>query len=292
MGFVLKTGKNKQKTIKQKISFRGLSLITDKSCQMTLHPAKKNSGIKFYFKEKYLPALAENIASTNEHTTILSNENYKIIMVEHLMAAIWGMGVDNLIIELNSNFVPARDASSQAYVELLEKAKIIEQNKKRKIIEIKEEIVFKQPQFKNRFAKFKPGNTELIIKSTAPWPDPIGKHTINYKSNPSKFEEEISWARTFLRSPLDLNNLSKWENIRKRYKALPKDPKNSPIITFDNNGFLTPLKEKNEPARHKVLDLIGDLALVGYRIYGKCIINEPGHSFTHKIAKEIRKKTN
>lgn len=290
MRLIIKRGKNKQKTIQKKANFSGVSLITGKIGQMKFIPAQEDTGIRFYLKGEYIPALAENIAPSNTHTTVITNGKRKLLMIEHLMAAVWGMGIDNLVIALGSSFVPAKGASAKAYVELIKKVGIVNQGKKRKVIEIKEEATFKQPPFKNRFAEFKPGEKELTIKSTAPWPKPVGEHTIKYKSNPSNFEKEISWARTFLRSPLDLNDLSKWESIRKKYKVLPKDPKKSPIITFDDQGFITPLRRKDEPARHKVLDLIGDLALVGYRIYGKCIVNEPGHSFSHEIANQLRKK--
>jgi hypothetical protein len=99
---------------------------------------------------------------------------------------------------------------------------------------------------------------------------------------------EYIMGKNIFKISFRFNDLSKWNGIRTVYKALPEDPKDSPIITFTKDKFLTPLKAENEPATHKLVDTLGDLALVGYRIYGDMEIYVPGHKFTHKIAKEIR----
>jgi UDP-3-O-[3-hydroxymyristoyl] N-acetylglucosamine deacetylase len=289
MNLKLKRVGDKQRRIKKNLEFKGFSLLSGEDALMVCKPAPANSGINFIVKGKKVPALIDYIQPAEVHTTILSKNGVKVVTVEHLMAAIWGLGIDNLNIELDSEVVPAQDGSAEAFTKALLEVGVIEQGEGRQVIVFEGETEFRQPEFENRLAKFEPHDGGLKIVSTAPWPGPIGKHTIEFEDKQQSFAKDISWARTFLRSPIDLDNLAKWNGIRSVFKALPEDPHKSPIITFTETEFLTPLKKEDEPARHKVLDFIGDLALVGYRIYGKCTINEPGHRFTHQIAQEIRK---
>jgi len=281
----------KQKTIKKKFSFKGFSLFSGEGVSMTCEPGVENTGIIFCYKNVCIPAVAENIKFVDIHTTAITKDGVDILTIEHLMAAIWGLGIDNLKIILSSNVVPTQDGSAESFVKALLKAKIVDQKEKRQIIIFEKSETITQPEFENRYAKFEPYQ-KLHIECIAPFPQPIGSHTIIFEEDSKTFLEDISWSRTFLRSPIDLNDLTKWNSIRSVFKALPEDPKKSPIITFTEKEFLTPLKKEDEPARHKLLDLIGDLALVGYRIHAKLLITEPGHKFTHLIAQEIRNEIN
>lgn len=288
MKLSIQQSSEKQKTIKQKFDFMGFSLFSGEDVSMICEPSKENTGIVFCYKDVCIPAIAENVKLMDVHTTALTKDGVDILTIEHLMAAIWGLGIDNIKITLSNNVVPTRDGSAEGFVKALLETGVTEQEETRKIIIFEEEVVVTQPEFENRFAKFEPSDS-LVIESSAPFANPIGQHTVSFVDNPESFSEDVSWARTFLRSPIDLNDLTKWNGIRSVFKALPEDPRKSPIVTFTENEFLTPLKKDDEPARHKLLDLIGDLALVGYRIHAKLTINEPGHKFTHLIAQEIRK---
>lgn len=287
MRLKLKQTKEKQRTIKTPFAFKGFSLFSGQDIEMTCEPSKKDSGIVFSYKGQDIPAVAENVKPMDVHTTALTKNGVDVVTIEHLMAAIWGLGIDNLKIVLGDSVIPAQDGSAEAFTKELQKSGVVEQTKKRRVVEVEENFTILQPEFENRFAKFEPSSS-LEIESSAPFPTPIGEHTVTFDGNPETFVSEISWARTFLRSPIDLENLTKWDGIRSVFKALPKDPRKSPIITFTEKEFLTKLKKNDEPARHKMLDLIGDLALIGYRINAKLTINEPGHKFTHLIATEIR----
>lgn len=287
MRLKLKQTKEKQKTIKSSFNFKGFSFFSGQDVEMTCYPASEDTGIVFSYKGQDISAVAENVKLMDVHTTALTKNGVDIVTIEHLMAAIWGLGIDNLKITLSDGIVPAQDGSAEAFTKALQKNGVIEQSKQRKVIEVEEEFTILQPEFENRFAKFEPSDN-LEIESFAPFPSPIGEHTVMFDGKPDTFANEISWARTFLRSSIDLEDLTKWNGIRSVFKALPEDPKKSPIITFTESEFLTKLKKDDEPARHKMLDLIGDLALVGYRINAKLTINEPGHKFTHLIATKIR----
>ena len=258
---------------------------------MVCEPATGDSGIVFIYKDVSIPAISEYVKLMDVHTTALTKDGVDILTIEHFMAAIWGLGIDNLKITLSDNIVPAQDGSAEAFTKALIKAGIVEQTKYRKVIKVIEPFTILQPEFENRFAKFETSD-KLTIEGSAPFPSPIGEHTICFEDNPESFAKDISFARTFLRSPVDLKDLTKWNGIRSVFKALPEDPRKSPIITFTGSEFLTKLKRDDEPARHKMLDFIGDMALIGYRIHAKITINEPGHKFTHLIAQEIRNALN
>lgn len=276
-----------QKTITDKLTFKGYSLFSSPQISMQLLPAKINTGIIFNVNGTKIPALVDFLNPIELHTTSLMKGKTKVVMIEHLLSAIYGLGIDNLEIKLDQEVIPAQDGSAQPFVQAIKKVGIKEQNGYRTVIDVKQKGNFSQSEFKGRKATLSPNSNGLVIELTAPFPAPINTYTVKY-SEGDDFEKNISWARTFLRSPLDLNNQTKWEDIRTVYRALPKNPTKSPIITFTENEFLTPLKAENEPAVHKMLDTIGDLTLVGYRINGYLKINVPGHKFTHKIAKEIR----
>lgn len=278
---------NPQTTIKKAIKFNGYSLFSGELYSMKLEPSEVNTGINFYLYGVCIPALAEYIKQTDIHTTVLSKDGVDVSTVEHLLAAIWGLNIDNLKIVLTNSVIPAQDGSAEPYVKALLKTGVVKQNAFKKVVVISDSCALTQPEFPNRYAKFSP-SPKLHINCIAPFPQPIGEHTIVFEDDKDTFSKDISWARTFLRSPLDLQDLSKWQGIRSVFKSLPEDPRQSPIITFTEKEFLTPLKKNNEPARHKLLDLIGDLALVGYHLHANIEINEPGHKFTHLIAKEIR----
>ena len=289
MGLAIKVLKSKQKqqTIKKKIVFHGQSLFSTENISMELLPADEDFGIRFNINGEIIPATSDYLNTVELHTTSLSNGKESVMMVEHLLAAIYGLGIDNIEIIMTQSIVPAQDGSSQPYAIALNDAGIIEQSKYRNVINTQDIIKFQQPEFDGRKAYLKPLDDSFRLTVIAPFEKPIGTYKVEFQDG-DNFTKDISWARTFLRSPLDLNDLSKWNEIRTVYKALPDDPKDSPIITFTKDKFLTPLKAENEPATHKLLDTLGDLALVGYRIYGHLEIYVPGHKFTHQIAKEIR----
>ncbi|HRI05698.1 MAG TPA: UDP-3-O-acyl-N-acetylglucosamine deacetylase [Candidatus Dojkabacteria bacterium] len=291
MKLSLKESNKSQRTIAKEITFEGQSLFSSTKISMQLLPAEVNTGIVFNVNGTKIPALSDYLNFTELHTTSLTKDDAEVLMVEHLLAAIWGMGIDNIEIKLDQKIIPAQDGSAEPFAQALKEAGITVQGAKRTVVEIHENLYFEQPEFEGRKATLSSNSNGLSIELTAPYPAPINTYTVNYSEN-DDFEKKVSWARTFLRSPLDPTDLTKWNGIRSVYKALPEDPRQSPVITFTESKFLTPLKAENEPAMHKMLDTIGDLALVGYRINGHFKIDVPGHKFTHLIAKEIRSQLN
>ena len=127
----------------------------------------------------------------------------------------------------------------------------------------------------------------LAIDVKIDFPDPIGKMHAEYRSEKTDYLKEISWARSFVASPLDGNG-DKWERIRQIFPILPEDPTESPLITYDKDGYLTPLREPDELAYHKLLDFLGDISLLGCRLSGKIEVHKPGHRFTTETIDKLK----
>jgi len=137
-----------------------------------------------------------------------------------------------------------------------------------------------------RYAIFKPADN-LSISATSVFNNIIGTQSFAHTWSPENYIKDISWARSFLNSPIESNGGEVWDRIRKGLRLLPEDPRQSPVITYTKTESLTPLKDDNEPARHKVLDFYGDISLIGLRIKAGITIYKPGHNFTREIVAAI-----
>lgn len=271
-----------QTTIKNSFSFKGISVISGKNCEAQCFPASANQGIVFRVNNKIIIAFRKNLCGESSHTTTLKLNGIKIKSVEHLLSAFWGMDIDNVIIDISKEGIPFFDFSAEHYAKIIKKAGIIKLRQLRKYIVIKEKIKISFPD-DDRYAIFYPQKDKnFIIKSITDFPSPIGRQTIKFTLNRINFLKNLSWARSFIRTPLDEKG-EKWERIRKLYPILPENPKESPLIVYNKNGYVSVVARKNEPARHKVLDFIGDMSLLQKRIIGKVILFKPGHKFTYKI---------
>lgn len=271
-----------QTTIKNPFSFKGVSVISGKNCEAQCLPTSANQGIVFRVNNKIITASYKNLYGESPHTTTLELNGIKIKSVEHILSAFWGMNIDNVIIDISKEGIPFFDFSAEHYAKIIKKAGIIKLRRLRKYIVIKEKIKISFPD-DDRYAIFYPQKGKnFVIESTTDFPSPIGRQTIKFVSNRNRFLKDISWARSFVRTPLDEKG-EKWNRIRKLYPILPENPKKSPLIVYDKNGYVSAVARKNEPARHKVLDFIGDISLSQKRIIGKAVLFKPGHKFTHKI---------
>ncbi len=279
-----------QKTITDKLSISGRSPYTKEQCKIEISPQDEDSGIIFITPNGVeIASLINNAKSDNDaHTTSLVSENEEIKTVEHLLSAIWGLGVDNAVIKMHTTHLPFLDASAIGYANEIMNTGIRSQSKLRKYIKIINERKFKESPSSERFAILRPSKV-TEIKSTTSFDNIVGTKTVDYKWDENKYLEEISFARTFLRSPLD-DEGKVWDHVKKLFPFIPVDPENSPIIIYNDNKFITPLRSEDEPARHKVLDFIGDISLLGYRLLSEIELNLPGHRFTRQIVREISKE--
>lgn len=298
---------NKQKTIKNEVSLSGVGLHTGNKVTMTFKPAPINNG--YVFKRidlegaPIIEASAEYVINTQRGTN-LEKRGVVINTSEHVLAAMVALDVDNVIIEINAPEPPIMDGSSKFFVEALEKAGIEEQNAKRNEYVVKEIISYKDEASGSEIILM-PSDEYQITTMVDFGTKVLGTQNATLNSM-SDFKTEISDARTFsflheLEMLLD-NNLIKGGDLNNAIVYVDKEISNETMLKLkkafnkDNlnvkpNGILDnlTLRWANEAARHKLLDVIGDLALVGTRIKGKVIANKPGHRVNTLFAKKLQK---
>lgn len=297
----------KQKTIQSEISLSGVGLHTGNNVTMTLKPAPINHGFSFVRVDlegkPEIEALAEYVVNTQRGTNLEKN-GVQIQTSEHVLAAAVGLDIDNLIIEINASEPPIMDGSSKYFVEALEKAGIKEQNANIKEFIVKEIISYRDEVTGSEIILM-PSDEYQVTTMVDFGTKILGTQNATLDKM-ADFKTEIANARTFsflheiemlLEKDLikggDLNNAIVYvdkelsENtMQKLKKAFKKDH-----ISVKPNGILDnlTLHWANEAARHKLLDVIGDLALVGTRIRGKVIANKPGHLVNTQFAKKLSK---
>lgn len=297
----------KQKTIKEEITLRGVGLHTGKEVTMTFKPAPIDNGFTFVRVDlegnPIIEADANYVVNTQRGTN-LEKKGVKIQTSEHVLAACVGCDLDNIIIELNASEPPIMDGSSKYFVEAIEKAGIVEQDAEQKVYTVKEVISYTDEETGSEIIVM-PADEYQVTTMVDFGTKVLGTQNATLK-NVSEFKTEIANARTFsflheLESLLqhglikggDLNNAIVYvdkeispETMGHLKVAFGKDN-----ISVKPNGILDnlTLHYPNEAARHKLLDVMGDLALVGVRIKGKIIANKPGHFVNTQFAKKLSK---
>ncbi|MFV7236963.1 MULTISPECIES: bifunctional UDP-3-O-[3-hydroxymyristoyl] N-acetylglucosamine deacetylase/3-hydroxyacyl-ACP dehydratase [Flavobacterium] len=297
----------KQKTIKTEISLTGVGLHTGKEVKMTFKPAPVNNGFTFVRidleGQPIIEADANYVVNTQRGTN-LEKLGVKIQTPEHVLAALIGCDLDNVIIELNASELPIMDGSSKYFVEALEKAGIEEQNAKRNVYVVKEVISFTDEATGSEILVM-PSDHYSVTAMVDFGTKILGTQNATMK-NIADFKTEISESRTFsflheLESLLE-NGLIKGGDLNNAIVYVDKEISASTMeslkvafgkdeITVKPNGILDnlTLHYPNEAARHKLLDVVGDLALIGTKIQGKVIANKPGHFVNTQFAKKMAK---
>lgn len=297
----------KQKTIQKEICLSGVGLHTGNTVKMTIKPAPVNHGFAFSRVDlegsPTIEARAEYVTNTQRGTNLEKN-GVQIQTSEHVLAAAVGLDIDNLLIEIDASEPPIMDGSSKFFVAALEEAGIIEQDADIEEYVVKEIISFKDEATGSEIILM-PSEQYQITTMVDFGTKVLGTQNATLEKM-SNFKAEIADARTFsflheiemlLENDLikggDLNNAIVYvdkelsnSTMQKLKKAFNKDN-----IAVKSNGILDnlTLHWANEAARHKLLDVIGDLALVGTRIRGKIIANKPGHGVNTNFAKKLAK---
>jgi UDP-3-O-[3-hydroxymyristoyl] N-acetylglucosamine deacetylase/3-hydroxyacyl-[acyl-carrier-protein] dehydratase len=297
----------KQKTIKTEISLTGVGLHTGKEVTMTFKPAPVNNGFTFVRVDLEGQPIIEadaNYVVNTQRGTNLEKLGVKIQTPEHVLAALEGCDLDNIIIELNASELPIMDGSSKYFVEAIEKAGIEEQNAKRNVYVVKEIISFTDEATGSEILVM-PNDHYCVTTMVDFGTKILGTQNATMKSI-ADFKTEISESRTFsflheLESLLD-NGLIKGGDLNNAIVYVDKEISASTMenlkvafgkesISVTPNGILDnlTLHYPNEAARHKLLDVVGDLALIGTKIQGKVIANKPGHYVNTQFAKKMAK---
>ena len=296
----------KQKTIAKEVSLEGKGLHSGSSVKLTIKPAKPGFGYKFkrvdLDNQPIVRAIASNVINTARGTTIQEKE-VQVMTVEHLCAALFGMDIDNALIEISGPEVPILDGSSKPFIDAIDSVGTQEQDKERIYYEIKEKISYTDKNGVD-IAIFPDDNYSIDVHI-----DYNSKVLGNQFASLHKIEDfrnEIADCKTFVflheLEFLAKNNLIKGGDLDNALVIIDKamsqeelnrltDLFNKPKIEVMPEGILnnTRLTFQNEPARHKLLDVVGDLSLIGTRIKGKVIARKPGHHANTELAKIIQK---
>lgn len=295
-----------QRTISEPITFSGKGLHTGLMVNMTVCPTEANHGVKFQRidlpEQPTIAALAELVTDTSRGTT-LEHDGIKVCTVEHILAALFGLGVDNALIQVDAPEVPIMDGSALEYVEQL-CSRVQEQPEKRVYFEVSEKIVHSDAKKNAEISLFPDDHFSVDVNID------FGSKVVGFQyaeiHSPEEIPSQIAPCRTFVffheLEFLRKNNLIKGGDVDNAIVIVEKEVTqedidrvahlfNKPSITRVPEGYLSNLSLRfdNEPARHKLLDLVGDLMLVGVPIKGKIIATRPGHQTNTEFAKELRK---
>ena len=298
--------RNKQTTIKSSISLEGVGIHTGKDVKLTFKPAKSNTGYIFRRMDldgsPSIEAVADYVINTQRGTTLEKN-GVKLKTIEHVLAALVGLEIDNVVIEINAEEPPIMDGSSKSFVLALENAGLTDLNEFRNEFIIKDVVTFKDDKTGSEITII-PSDSYQITVMVDYKTKVLGTQNATL-SNLSEFKNDFSNARTFsflheietlLENDLikggDLNNAIVYVDKKISDETMGKLKKafNKTKVSVKSNGILDNLNlhYPNEAARHKLLDVVGDLALIGRRIRGKVIAKKPGHHINTGFAKKIR----
>lgn len=297
----------KQKTIQHEITLKGVGLHTGAEVTMTFKPAPINHGFAFArvdLEGKPVIEADANYVVNTQRGTNLEKRGVKIQTTEHVLAACMGCDLDNVLIELNASEPPIMDGSSKYFVEALEKAGKVDQEADRKVYVVKEVITYTDETTGSEITVI-PSEHYCVTTMVDFGTKVLGTQNATLKSL-NDFKKEIADARTFsflheLETLLE-NGLIKGGDLNNAIVYVDKEISASTMerlktafgkdnISVKPNGILDnlTLHYPNEAARHKLLDVVGDLALVGTRIQGKVIANKPGHLVNTQFAKKLSK---
>jgi UDP-3-O-[3-hydroxymyristoyl] N-acetylglucosamine deacetylase / 3-hydroxyacyl-[acyl-carrier-protein] dehydratase len=298
----------KQRTLAREISLTGKGLHTGINVTVTFKPAPANHGYKFCRVDlpgkPVIDALAEHVTDTSRGTTLVHN-NASVSTIEHVLAAFHGMKVDNALIDINGPEAPIMGGSSLKFVEAIHEAGIVELKEERNYFVVKQKITFSDEEHGVDLIVYP--DDHFSINVLIDYNSKILGNQYAILDNIDDFEEDICKNRTFvffheletlfnmgLIKGGDLDNAVVILEREVEQAELDRIAKlfNRPGISKHNAGVLnnTELIYPNEPARHKLLDLIGDLALVGHPIKGKVVATRPGHNANTKLAKLMRQE--
>ena len=266
-----------QKTINRPIKLTGVGLHNGLNADLVINPAKENFGIKFCRVDlsgnNLINANFKNVVEPILCTKISNKDGVTVSTVEHLMAALYGEGIDNALIEVNSSEIPILDGSASEFVEAIRAAGVKEQSTLRQFIQVEKKIEIREGE---KFISIEPSNNDLIIDFEIIYGNPlIRTRRKEFKLSQDKLTE-IYNSRTFcLYEDIDLI----------KSKGLAKGGSLDNAIVVKDNEILNDdgLRNRHEFVYHKILDCIGDLMLSGNRIIGHIITSQGGHALTNKL---------
>ena len=297
----------KQKTLAASFSLKGKRLHTGLDIEITFNPAPENHGYKIKRTDlegqPVLDALAENVTAT-QRGTVLSKGGVQVSTIEHAMAALYAFEIDNCLIEVNAPEFPILDGSARYFAEAIQKVGSVEQNAPRDYYIVKHKIEVKDEESGASLIILP--DEKFSVNVLISFDSPVLSNQFATMNDLSEFPSELAASRTFvfvrevemlLNNNLikggDLDNAIVIYDQKLPQESLDKlaDMMDVPHLNLNELGYINhkPLVFDNEPARHKLLDVIGDVALIGKPIRGRIIATRPGHKINNQFARMIRK---
>ena len=268
----------KQRTIKREVEIVGIGLHKGVPVKMRLEPLDDDMGIIFYRSDEAvsIPLKPENVIDT-KMATVIGKDKVVISTIEHLLSAIYAYGIDNLRVVLDNDEVPILDGSSSGFCMLLDEVGIQEQTKSKKAIRIKKEV---EVTIENKSVSLKPSN-HIIYDFSIDFEHPaIGEQKFHFDYSIEEYKENISRARTF-------GFLHEVQYLRSIGLAQGGSLDNA--IVLDDQKIINPegLRYDDEFVRHKILDAIGDMSLLGYTMIGQYNAHAGSHHLNHLLTKKL-----
>lgn len=298
----------KQLTLNGEFSVKGKGLHTGLEIEATFLPAPENHGYKIQRVdlegEPIIDALAENVTDT-DRGTVLARGDVRVSTVEHALAALYAAGVDNCLIKVTGPEIPILDGSARQFSEAIERVGVVEQSADKNFYVVKRKIEVRDPQTGAHLTVLP--DSDFSVDVMISYDSPVLANQFARLENMSEFRQEISGSRTFVFvreiEPLLNANLIKGGDLDNAIVIYDKEMAQekldhiSDLMGVEHKqvnelGFINnrPLEFENEPARHKLLDVLGDTALIGRPLKGRIIACRPGHKINTTFAKQIRKE--
>jgi UDP-3-O-[3-hydroxymyristoyl] N-acetylglucosamine deacetylase len=270
-----------QTTIKKSIGTTGVGLHTGVTVALNLKPASEDTGYIFVRTDLdnfEIPASVEYISHCSYATTLM-RKGVVLSTCEHLLSALRGSGVDNCFIEIDNIELPIMDGSSENFIELIEKAGVIEQDAPRRSLRVLKSVEVVEGDRRMSIAPSEKFEIECVIDFKHPF---INRQCLNYVAENGSFRRQIASARTF-------GFTQEIEMLRKANLALGGSLENAIVLTPEGMLNEAPLRFDDEFVRHKILDIIGDLALLGMPVQGKVVAEKSGHSVHAQLMSKLLK---
>ncbi|MDR1396868.1 MAG: UDP-3-O-acyl-N-acetylglucosamine deacetylase [Desulfarculales bacterium] len=270
-----------QHTLQRSTSSTGIGLHSGKKINLVLRPAEPDTGIVFKRTDlsgsPLIPGDVYNVVDTHFCTTLAQN-NVTVSTVEHLLSALYAMGVDNAIVETDAPEIPIMDGSSAPFLLLLRYAGLARQNKLRQFYIVKREVTI---QDNDRFVKIIPASEELSVDFSIAFSHPaIREQRLRFLLSSENYVREISKARTF-------GFLADMQKLHENGLALGGSLKNAVVMDDFNVINKEGLRFKDEFVRHKILDFVGDLALIGRPVLGHFVVHKSGHDLNNRLFRKF-----
>jgi UDP-3-O-[3-hydroxymyristoyl] N-acetylglucosamine deacetylase len=269
-----------QRTIAKRMSVTGIGLHSGKKVTLTLNPSAPDSGVTFHRVDlpnaKVMKADARSVGATENNTTLGEGENV-VHTVEHLLSAFYGLGINNIHCEIDGPEIPIMDGSSSSFIFILKETGIVEQNRSKSFLVVLEPL---EVRVEDKWARIEPAS-QLIIDSTIVFAHPkIGWQQKTFEFSCDNFVQEIGRARTF--------GMLRDVDMLKRKGLIKGGSLDNAIVLDDFNVVnVEGLRFKDEFIRHKILDAIGDISLLGHEIAAKVTTYKSGHNLHNLLCRKL-----